>query len=115
MIVEEQFETYAGAADRATILARTFNTPVQVLRTAEGSHWIVQRPLNYEESKDPNPPGQFEDSFDDDDFDDDDDSVFDSSYIQEELDRQQAELAEELESERENWASSNEGGWFYPE
>lgn len=101
MIGFEQFDTYLEAAQRATVLARTFTTPVQVVRSPSGSGWLVQQPWNYRRELDPEA--------------DDDQCGFVPKEIQQEIDRQRQELSEDMDQLRENWARAHEDGWFYPD
>lgn len=110
MIGFEQFDTYREAAQRAILLARTFNTPVQVARSSGCSEWLVQQPWNYRAELDPEASRRQPL-----DMGEDDDLEPVPREIQQEIDRAREELSEELEEARENWARADEDGWFYPD
>lgn len=110
MIGFEQFDAYRDAAQRATVLAGTFTTPVQVVRSPSGSGWLVQQPWNYRRELDPQASQRESPSTVD-----DGQCEFVPKEIQQEIDRERQELSEEMDQLRENWARADEDGWFYPD
>lgn len=103
----DTYDTYLGATQRAKFLASTFQTAVQV--RAANPCWTVVLPDNYrpeldtmgrsarpvEDDREAIEPLHDNDVFDD--------------------DGERALLTEELEADRDNWARSDDDGWFYPD
>lgn len=106
----DTYATYAEAAGRAKFLARTFQTAVQL--RAACSAWEVLLPGNYRPELDSmgrhaspstdwlEDEAPFPSNHGYDDYDDDGEGAL---------------LSEELAEDRENWARSDEDGWFYPD
>lgn len=101
------YATYAQAAVRAKYLARTFDAAVQVKQDLNG--WLVYLPTTYSGFLDiEGRPGNVVEPVMDDDDEDDTTSYY---YDEDEAE----DLRAELDDARENWARSDEDGWFYPD
>lgn len=97
----ETYDTYAEVARRATYLARTCKTAVQVL--PDGLRWKVVVPETYLPRSYPASRSGYE---------------IESGYEDEpyyEDEQKRADRVEELLDAQDNWARSDEDGWFYPD
>lgn len=102
------FATYAEAAYRASYLARVFDTPVRVRAIEEVDPWLVELPANYNASLDVvGRPASEPFHSDDDDL----ESEPEFETYQEDSE----DLREEMDEDQENWARSDDEGWFYPD
>lgn len=102
----DSYATYAGAAARATYLARVFETPVQVKQDPDG--WLVHLPATYSQLLDlEGRPINVADLIMDSDDEDDSPVYYDEHEAE--------ELRAELDEAQENWARSDDEGWFYPD
>jgi hypothetical protein len=105
----DAYDTFGEAAERAKFLACTFAVGVQV-QTFDGG-WTVPLPSNYDAARDTMgrppvpPPDDAAGHMPDDDWD---------AEVDED-DGERALLHEELTEDGENWARSEEDGWFYPD
>lgn len=103
----DSYATYAQAAARATYLARTFDTAVQVKQDPDG--WLVYLPTTYSYLLDlEGRPGTVAEP----NLDSDDEEETPPNYYDED---KAEELRAELDEAQENWARSDEDGWFYPD
>ncbi|KRG42936.1 hypothetical protein ARC78_08095 [Stenotrophomonas pictorum JCM 9942] len=105
----ELFQDFSQASRRAKQLARTYEGLVRVKR--EDSNFKILVPLWVKsEILDPPPPAPKPSDVDDDPEDDDDDYY---DPIDEELNKEQEELRNEVYGSRDDWGRSTEEGWFY--
>lgn len=110
----EDSVSFERAAARAKIIAQAFGEEIEVVRAdsglwlLRGSNALAQAMELYRNLTDQGDADEPPEAFDEPYSDDEDDH---SSYDEFELSRQ--ELMDDIASDQEDWARSDEDGWFY--